>query len=152
MKVFIENEAGTKLKNLFDEKKLAFKKTIKVSKAYPYPYGFILDTTAEDGDNVDVFVLTNKTLNKGEIVEVEVIGLMEQFEKSWDTDKDIEEADHNILAKLKQDNSITLNRAVKEELIDFVLHVFDNIRDNKTRVGEFKNKEAAMQYIQSNKD
>ena len=69
MKVFIENEAGSKFKNLFDEKKLEFKKTIQVSRAYPYPYGFILNTTGEDGDNVDVFVLTKKLLKKGEVVE-----------------------------------------------------------------------------------
>ena len=36
MKVFIENEAGSKVKNLFDEKRLEYEKSIEVSRAYPY--------------------------------------------------------------------------------------------------------------------
>ena len=100
MKVFIENEAGSNIKHLYDEKKFELHDTMQVARAYPFPYGFILNTTGEDGDNLDVFVLTNKTLKTGEIVEVEIIGLMEQFEKSWGPDKGKEEMDHNIIAQL----------------------------------------------------
>ena len=82
MKVFIENEAGSDQKNLYNEKTLKYKKTVTVSKKYPYPYGFIIDTTSGDGDNLDVFVVTNKKLNRGQIVECDPIGLMEQIEKS----------------------------------------------------------------------
>ena len=59
MKVFIENEAGSNKKNIFDEKSLEFEKQVDVSRSYPYPYGFVLNTTVEDGDNVDCFVLTD---------------------------------------------------------------------------------------------
>jgi len=55
MKVFIENEAGSNKKNIFDEKSLDFEKQVEVSQSYPYPYGFVLNTTAEDGDSVDCF-------------------------------------------------------------------------------------------------
>ena len=123
-----------------------------VSKAYPYPYGFILNTTGEDGDNVDVFVLTNKRLKSGEIVEVEIIGLMEQFEKSWNSKKTTEEIDHNIIARLKNDKSVPFDHDVKEELKEFVLHVFDHVEINKTRIGEFKDKEDALRYIELNRD
>ncbi len=153
MKVFIENEAGYKLKNLFDEKKLEYQETIEVARAYPYPYGFLLDTTGEDGDNLDVFVLTNQKLHSGQIVEVEVIGLMEQFEQSWDVDQQAkEEIDHNIIAKLKADERFDYSDAVKRKLTAFVLHVFDNIRLGKTRVGAFHDKQVAMDFIYSNQD
>ncbi len=152
MKVFIENEAGTKLKNIYDEKKLKFKKSIEVSRAYPYPYGFILNTTSEDGDNVDVFVLTKKHLKRGELVDIEIIGLMEQFEKSWDETKQDEEIDHNIIARLRNDGKIEFDNKVKNELREFVLHVFDNIRIHKTRIGEFRDKEVAITYIEASKD
>jgi len=147
MKAFIENEAGSRFKNLFDEKRLELEKTIEVSRPYPFPYGFLLKTTAEDGDNVDVFVLTNKKLKSGELVEIEILGLMEQFEKSWDENSEKEEIDHNIIAKLKGDDSVGIDAKTMDQLRKFVLHVFDNIRINKTRVGEFRDKKAAMEYI-----
>ncbi len=152
MKVFIENQAGSHWKNLFDEKRLEFQERIKVARAYPFPYGFILNTTAEDGDNVDAYVLTKTPLKTGEIIEVEVIGLMEQFEKSWDESKGEEDIDHNVIVVPKNDDSLTLNEEVQTELKAFVLHVFDDIRANKTRIGEFKSKEAALKYIKEHLD
>lgn len=53
MKVFIENEAGSDQKNIYDEKALEYKRSHTISRKYPYPYGFILKTTSGDGDNVD---------------------------------------------------------------------------------------------------
>ena len=53
IKVFIQNEAGSDQKHLHDEKTLEYKHTVRVSRSYPFPYGFILDTTSEDGDNLD---------------------------------------------------------------------------------------------------
>ena len=67
MKVFIENEAGSDKKNLYNEKTLEYKKTVTVSKKYPYAYGFILNTTSEDGDNVDAFIITDKKLKAGQL-------------------------------------------------------------------------------------
>lgn len=154
MKIFIENEAGSFNKNLYDEKSLTFQETIKVSRAYPYPYGFIIDTTGEDGDNIDAFVLTNRALKQGEIVEGEVIGLMEQLEYSW-TENHTEkmEVDHNVLVVLQgEESEVVLTPSVKEKLKEFVLHVFDNVRENKTKVGAFLGKAAAENYIQKSLD
>ncbi len=152
MIVFIENEAGKNLKHIHNEKTFEYIETIKVSREYPFPYGFILNTTGEDGDNVDVFIITEKNLKRGEIVEVEILGLMEQFEKSWDRNQQKEELDHNVIAKLKEESNFQLDETVKERLNDFVLHVFDNIQLNKTRLGRFLDREAALEYIISQKD
>ena len=153
MKVFIENEAGLDQKNLYNEKTLEYKKTVTVSRKYPYPYGFILDTTSGDGDNIDVFVITNKKLKSGQIVECEPIGLMEQIEKSWDKSKsDVEEVDHNVLAVLVDEKQDVINEEVKSSLTDFVLHVFDHIQKDKTKVGKFLGKEEAVHYIEECKD
>lgn len=153
MKVFIENEADSDQKNLYNEKTLKYKKTVTVSRKYPYPYGFIIDTTSGDGDNVDVFVITDKKLKSGQIVECEVIGLMEQIEKSWDkTRVDAEEFDHNVLVILKDDKQVSISNHVKNLLTDFVLHVFDHIQPNKNRVGNFLDKESALKYIHGCKD
>ncbi len=80
MKVFIENEAGSNKKNLYDEQTFEFRQTLTVSRPYPFPYGFIIGTTSGDGDSIDCFVITEQKLKPGQIVECEPIGLMEQTE------------------------------------------------------------------------
>jgi len=101
MKVFIENEADSNQKNLYNEKTLEYKKTVTVSRKYPYPYGFVLNTTSGDGDNLDCFIITDKKLKSGQVVECEPIGLMEQIETAWgQTGGNIEEEDHKMLAIL----------------------------------------------------
>jgi len=67
MKVFIENEAGSNQKNLYNEKTLEYRKTVTVSREYPYPYGFILDTISGDGDNLDCFITTDAKLETGQV-------------------------------------------------------------------------------------
>ncbi len=152
MKIFIENEAGSRQKNLHNEKTLEYEKSILVSRPYPFPYGFILDTTGEDGDNVDVFVLTSEKLKRGDIVEGEAIALMEQVEKSWGKDTEVEELDHNVIAVLFGAEKEVLTPEVEAELREFVLHVFDFVRPHKTRVGAFLDQAAALKYIADHKD
>jgi inorganic pyrophosphatase len=52
-KVFIENEQGSDRKNHHDEKTLTLLRSETVSRAYPYPYGFIIGTANADGDCLD---------------------------------------------------------------------------------------------------
>ncbi|MBI4599520.1 inorganic diphosphatase, partial [Candidatus Uhrbacteria bacterium] len=134
MKVFIENEAGSNQKNLYNEKTLEYRKTVEVSRKYPYPYGFILETTSGDGDNLDCFILTKQKLKTGSIVECVPIGLMEQFEDGKE--------DHNVLATLK-DESAEVNPEVKEKLTEFVSHVFDHRKGKVITVGNFYYKDEA---------
>lgn len=141
IKVFIENEANSDQKNLYDEKTLEYKKTYTVSRKYPFPYGFILNTTSGDGDNLDCFIITEKQLKTGQIIKCEPIGVMEQFE-----DKDGKE-DHNILAKLSGEK-VLVDQNIIESLTEFVLHVFDHRPGKIVKVGRFLNRKAAEEYIQ----
>jgi len=140
MKVFIENEAGSDQKNIYDEKTLKYKKTYTVSRKYPFPYGFILDTTSGDGDNLDCFIITDKELKTGQTVECKAIGLMEQFE-----DEDNKE-DHNVLGKLDSEE-ITITPQIQEKLTEFVLHVFDHKPEKIVKVGEFFDEGYTKEYI-----
>jgi|SRR3989344_1096614 len=140
MKVFIENEAGSDQKNIYDEKTLEYKKTYTVSKKYPFAYGFILDTTSGDGDNLDCFIITDKPLKTGQTVECEPVGIMEQFE---DADK---KEDHNVLAKLNGE-VVEVTPEIEEKLREFVLHVFDHKPGKIVKVGEFLGKDEAEKYI-----
>lgn len=139
MKVFIENEAGSDQKNIYNEKTLEYRKTYTVSRKYPYPYGFVLDTTSGDGNNLDCFVLTDKPLKTGTVVEAEPCALMEQIED----DKE----DHKILAALPGE-LVQITNEIKEKLKEFAEHVFDHIEGKKMQIGNFYGKEAAEKQIE----
>ena len=138
MKIFIENKAGTDKKNLYNEKTLEYKKTVTVSRKYPYPYGFVLGTTSGDGDNLDCFVITEKKLKTGDIVECEPIGIMEEIEDSKE--------DHNILTRLV-DEEVSMNEKIKHDLTEFVSHVFDHRVGKVVKVGRFLDKQKAEDCI-----
>jgi inorganic pyrophosphatase len=138
VEVFIQNEAGSNRKNYHDEKTLQYKATKLVSRAYPYPYGFILGTNASDGCNIDVFVITKRRLETGQRFECEVVGLMEQFEDGID--------DHNILARLP-DESAEITAEVQIVLTDFVLNVFRHVDGKRISVGRFRDARDAEAHI-----
>ncbi len=140
IQVFIENEAGSSIKNIYNEKTFEFQKSITVSKPYPYPYGFITGTDSPDGDNLDCFVITSTILKTGQIIKCVPIGLMEQTEDGLE--------DHNVLA-VPLGESIQITSEIKQKLIDFVLHVFDNIKEKKISAGEFLSYKDAEIYINS---
>lgn len=142
-KAFIQNEAGSNRKNYHDEKTLQYKETKLVSRAYPYPYGFILGTTAKDGCNLDAYVITNRPLRSGEIVECEPVALMEQFEDGVD--------DHNVLARLA-DEDIHLTSEIESLLTDFVLNVFKHVKEKQVSVGRFRSAQDARAHIDAHRD
>ncbi|MGH6876263.1 MAG: inorganic diphosphatase [Rhizomicrobium sp.] len=143
MRVFIQNEAGSFVKNFHDEKTLTFRGTARVSRAYPLPYGFILNTTGDDGLNLDCFVLTKTSLHTGQIVECDPVGLMEQMEDGKE--------DHNVLAVLR-DEEERLDSKTKQELIEFVSHVFDHVAGKMVLTGNFRGRESAIDYIGQHED
>jgi inorganic pyrophosphatase len=143
MKVFVENPGGLAIKHHHDEKSLEFLGTTAVSRAYPYPYGFVLGTTCEDGDNVDCFILTSTRLNRGEIVECRAIGLMEQLEDGL--------VDHNVLATLDGEQAF-VDDLTQELLSEFVSHVYEHDPSKRISVGQFLNANAAEVFIQLRRD
>ena len=117
LRIFIENAAGATVKRHHDEKALTFLHEEAVSRSYPYPYGFVIDTTAPDGDNLDCFVLTDQPLESGQIVECQPVGLLEQFDGGV--------VDHNVLAVLPGE-AAALAPDLIETLREFIHHVFDH--------------------------
>jgi inorganic pyrophosphatase len=143
LRVFIQNEAGTNRKHYHDEKTLELKRVVDVSKPYPFPYGFILDTTADDGWNVDCYVLTDRRLRTGEIVECEAIGLMEQVEDGHE--------DHNVLATLIGE-SRTVNPETEAVLAAFSRNVFAHVAGKRMQVGRFLGRAEAEAHIAAHRD
>ena len=138
MKVFIEQPVQENKKNVFDKKTGKFLKTVPIKLTYPYPYGYILDTKAEDGDNLDCYVITEKKLETGSVVECEAIGMAEWFEDG--------EEDHKILTVLKGETA-GITEEMKNKITYFAEHFFDDQPEKKYKMGEFYGKDEALELI-----
>ena len=139
IKVCVQVAAGSREKHRYDEKTLEYKGTSRVSRPYPYPYGFILGTNGADGDNLDCYLITHGPLQAGTIVECEPIGLLEQDEDG--------EIDHKVLASLPG-QEVEIGQKLLQELRDFIYAVFTQYPDVSVRVGDILPREAALHYIQ----
>jgi inorganic pyrophosphatase len=143
VRIFIQNEAGSNLKHYHDEKTLEWKRVATVSARYPFPYGFVVGTTAADGGNADCFVITEEPLRTGQLVDGRVAGLMEQIEDG--------EEDHNVLAILPG-SARGIAPEDEERLTAFVRALFAHAGGKRVEVGRFLGAGAAEAYITARLD
>jgi hypothetical protein len=140
LQVFVENAAGSCLKHHHDEETHAFLGTEEVRAPYPFPYGFVPETLAPDGDCVDVFVITDRPLRTGDLVDCEVFALMEQTEAGL--------VDHNLLAvpagEMPPDREV-----LRPALTRFVMEVFAGMPGRETTVGRFLPAGEAVAYLEA---
>ncbi len=139
IRVFIENTARSCLKHVHDEERLELLRVEQVSGAYPYPYGFIPGTRGPDGDCVDCFVITDRPLRTGDLVDCEPFALMEQWEARV--------VDNNVLA-------VPVGEAVPDlaPLIPILTRgieeLFVGMPGRETAVGRFLPAEDAVAYLE----
>ena len=138
MQVFIENEAGSRRKNIYDERTLRHLRTVDVSASYPYPYGFVIGTVGGDDDAVDCFVLTTEPLGAGTTLECDAIGLLEQVEDG--------EIDHKVLA-VPSGASAAIDEAAIVALKKFISGVFSHVPNKRMEIGRLLGRDAAENYL-----
>ena len=139
MQVLIQVEAGSCDRDFYHEKTLEYLETRRVSRPYPYPYGFIIGTNAADGDCVDCYLITSDRLTSGSIIECEPVGLLMQDENG--------EVDHKVLAALPGQN-VVLGQELLRELQEFIHAIFAKYPDQQVRVGPILPREAALYHLQ----
>ena len=86
VRVVVDTPKGSRNKYKYDEKLGLYRlsKVLPVGIAFPYDFGFIPSTRAEDGDPLDVLVLGEEALFPGCLVTVRLVGVIqaEQTEHS----------------------------------------------------------------------
>lgn len=83
IEVVIETPKGSRNKIKFEESGRHFKlsKVMPEGMMFPYDFGFLPSTKADDGDPLDVLVLTDAPLFPGCVVECTLIGAIEAEQK-----------------------------------------------------------------------
>jgi inorganic pyrophosphatase len=79
LQVIIETPKGSRNKYAFnpDQRIFELKKVLPVGMAFPYDFGFVPSTIAEDGDPVDVLVLMDEPAFTGCLLRCRLIGIIE---------------------------------------------------------------------------
>lgn len=82
MNVIIEINKGSKNKYEIDKETglIALDRAMHTSQDYPYDYGFVPQTLWDDGDPLDVVVLTTYPLAPGILVRVRPVGMMDMVD------------------------------------------------------------------------
>jgi inorganic pyrophosphatase len=142
IQVLIQVAASSSDKHFYNEQTLEFLERRQGSRPYPYPYGFIIGTSAADGDCVDCYLITTDQLSAGTIVECEPIGLLLQDEDGED--------DHKVLAALPGQD-VALGEEVVRELQNFIYAIFAKYPDMHIRVGPLLPREAALHHLEGSR-
>src|SRR5579885_1978796 len=77
--VVVETSKGTHTKLKYDEEQHVFRaeKVLPVGLVFPFDFGFLPSTKAEDGDPLDVLVLSEAGIPYGCVVLGQLIGVLE---------------------------------------------------------------------------
>jgi inorganic pyrophosphatase len=140
MRALVEAQAGSYDKHTYDPDTHERRSTRRLLLPYPYPYGFLLGTRAEDGDALDCYLITRDPLAPGAIVECEPIGLLEQREN--------DAIDHKILARIPG-RAVEIDAQAESALRDFIHGIFAAFPDVRVSVGAILPREAALAHIRA---
>lgn len=142
--VIIEISKGSRVKYEVDKETgmIAFDRVLYSPMHYPANYGFIPQTLWEDGDPVDVLVLTHEELVSGCLVKCRPIGALDMVDSG--------EGDVKILAVPVKDPRFENTKDISDlepHLLKEITHFFKVYKDlqmKKVEVGDWKGREDAI--------
>jgi inorganic pyrophosphatase len=148
--VYIEIEQFSNIKYEYDkiQKKLVIDRILDDPYVYPYAYGYIPNTLADDNDELDILIISDIS-NKSNIIikndtyyDVYIIGcLVMEDEKGMD---------EKILCVSEQDyNNIKDISDINDEIKNIIFNFFSNYKNNSiekwSKVVGFINKELSIE-------
>jgi inorganic pyrophosphatase len=89
IQVIVETPRGSRNKFAYDPEQRVFelKKVLPAGMAFPYDFGFVPSTEAEDGDPIDVLVLMEEPVPVGTLVQCRLIGAITGEQSKQDSGK-----------------------------------------------------------------
>ncbi|MEM1719318.1 MAG: inorganic diphosphatase [Desulfurococcaceae archaeon] len=148
--VLIEIPVGSGVKYEVDKETgvLFVDRVLYTSMVYPFNYGFIPGTLEEDGDPVDVLVVSYDPLIPGSVIRVKPVGVLEtEDEKGFDAKVVAVPAD-KIDPRFQNIKDVAdLPEAIKERIEHFFAHYKELERGKWVRVLGWKDRGAALEKI-----
>ena len=127
---------------------LVVDRILYTSMVYPFNYGFIPGTLEEDGDPVDVLVVSHDPLLPGSVIRVKPIGVLEtQDEKGFDA-KLVATPSDKIDPRFQHIRDISdLPEAVKQRIEHFFAHYKELEKGKWVKVIGWRGREAALEKV-----
>lgn len=151
LRVVIETPKGSRNKYSYDPElgSYVLKSVLAEGMKFPYDFGFVPQTKAEDGDPLDVLVLMDEPAFTGCVVEARIVGVIEAQQtedgKSIRNDRVLAVATQShIHADIKEPKD--LNSRMIDELEDFFI-AYNKARGKKFKTLGVKDAETAMKLI-----
>jgi inorganic pyrophosphatase len=150
--VVIETPKGSRNKYAFDPEQRIFKlkKVLPAGMVFPYDFGMIPSTRAEDGDPMDVLVLMDEPAFPGCLLKCRVIGVIEAEQGP----KKHRERNDRIVAIERDNHSFAhvkhlrdLGKTFVRELEQFFVNYHD-LSGEKYRILDFKGPSEGFRRIQ----
>jgi inorganic pyrophosphatase len=110
VQIVIETPRGSRNKYKYDEKLHLFRlnSVLPAGSAFPYDFGYVPGTKAEDGDPIDVLVLMDQPAFTDCVVEARLIGVIEAEQTedaedahNWKDLRTLKEMNKNLLEELE---------------------------------------------------
>jgi inorganic pyrophosphatase len=147
----IETPSGSRNKYSYDEDEKIFilKKVLPAGMTFPYTFGFVPSTKAEDGDPIDVLVLMDEPALQGCLVKCRPIGIIEGEQGN----KKEKERNDRVVAIEQNNHELTfikhiddLGKEFVEELEKFFVNYHD-MSGKKYRILDAKGPREARKRI-----
>ncbi|MDB5245273.1 MAG: Inorganic diphosphatase [Parcubacteria group bacterium] len=145
MNVIIEIPRGSKNKYEIDKETgiIALDRVNHTAQAYPFDYGFVPQTLWDDGDALDVVVLTTEALFPGLLLQARPVGIMHMIDGG--------EADEKVIAVPVGDPRFDGVKDIKDvnpHTLKEITHFFatyKQLQEKVVEVGEFEDAVAAKE-------
>ncbi|NEQ44000.1 MAG: inorganic diphosphatase [Leptolyngbya sp. SIOISBB] len=146
--VLIEIPAGSKNKYEFDKDMgaLILDRVLFASVQYPYDYGFVPNTLADDGDPLDGMVMMDQPTFPGCVIAARPIGMLEMID-GGDRDEKIlcVPAEDPRYADVKSLDDIATHRL--DEIAEF-FRTYKNLEKKVTEITGWQNVDQVMPLVQ----
>ena len=148
--VYIEIEQFSNIKYEYDKdkKELIIDRILDEPFVYPYAYGFIPNTLADDNDELDAIIITSKEIKNNKYYSVYIIGsLIMEDEKGMDEKiLCVFEEDYKLVSDMNE-----LNEDIKKEINHFFTNYKKKSIDKWSKVIGFINKELSIRLYEKYK-
>jgi inorganic pyrophosphatase len=151
VRVVVETPRGSRAKFNYDPELQTFmlSKSLLIGLTYPYDWGFVPSTKAEDGDPIDIRVIHDAATLPGLVLTCRLIGIL-QIEQ---TSKNKKERNDRLFAVPRRSHSERslrdvhdLSRPIQEELEKFFIAT-DELEDKKLEIIGWKSPKVATKAI-----
>lgn len=148
--VFVEIPQGSSIKYELDKKSGAIMvdRFAYTAMFYPFNYGFIPNTHAEDGDPVDVLVISTYPVHPGTIIPAKPIGMLEMEDEEGIDTKILAVPTKKVDPFYSHINDINnLDETTKEKIKHFFNHYKELEPGKWVKTRNFLGKEKAFEAI-----